>query len=400
MAEKSKYAQAGVDFEKEHDVVGILKALREATLPFTEDLREIGISFPEEGSDFSSGFKVNAKKLLENGIEEYVAQECVDGPSSKPAVHALYDGDDDVKLGCTSICSIAMVANDLICSGARPVTLTEYHSWHNINTEIAKQMAKGNLIGAEAARATITGGENASLSALITGPIPEKGYDMCHIAHGIILDRELIDHPLGKGRVKEGDIAIGLSSSGVHCNGITLIWKTAIDFANYGFDKASVINQGLDDLGESVASAILTPTIIYVKPVLELLDKYHIDVKAIANITGEGVHNMRRVLASGLGLSLDYSKNDVKKPHTIFKWVQNKADVSIKEMYEDYNMGTGMVIVADKLAAPDMIQTLNSFGQQHYNKFSAYELGKVVADKEQLIKVVTYNGKEERFEEK
>jgi len=380
----NKYAQAGVNFEKEHDVVGILKVLYEATLPFTEDLRKIGISFPEQSSDFSGGFQVDVKELMKNGIERYRSQECVDGPGSKPVVHALYDGDDEIKLGCTSIDSIAMVVNDLICSGARPVTLTEYHSWYDPNIDIAKQMAKGNYIGAKLSKATIIGGENASLSAMITGPINEKAYDMCHIAHGIILDKDLIDNPLGKGRVKPGDVVIGLSSSGAHCNGITLAWKTAIDFNSNGYELSSRINEYNDYLGESVAEAILTPTIIYVDYILNILKKYQKNIKAIANITGEGIDNMKRILPKNTGLELDYSESDVQSPHHIFQWVQKEANVSLKEMYKDYNMGTGMILVVDPSISSKLIE------ENKCPEFFSYKLGEVVKDKKQRIMITTY----------
>lgn len=428
MEEKSRYAQAGVDFEKEHEVVDIFRALREATLPFTADLRDVGISFPEDEGDFSGGFHVDVKKLLENGIESFVSQECVDGPGSKPVVHALYDGNNPMKLGCTSIDSIAMVVNDLICSGARPVTLVEYHSWHNTHKEIANHLARGNLFAAELAMATIIGGENASLSAMITGPFPDLAYDMCHMAHGVIFDSELIQKPLGKGRVQEGDIVIGLSSSGIHCNGITLAWKTAIGYDDdisgvptkeelmavdpltsqmialthekKEFYDSHRINDQTEELGGSVAEAILTPTIIYVRPVLEILNRYGSQIHAIANITGEGVHNLFRVLPKDLSMSLDYSKDKVQKPHPIFNWIQRNADVPTREMYEDYNMGTGMVIVVDGKTAPAVISDFNGLGQQHKQPFSAYNLGDIGRYQNREIRVKTASEKMEVYEKR
>jgi len=411
---KSKYAQAGVDFEKEHEVVGILKALREKTLPFTKDLVRFGITFTEDASDFSGGFQVNTQTMLNSGIWNYVMQQCTDGPGSKPVAHALYNGNDPIKLGCTSIDSIAMVVNDLICSGARPVTLVEYHSWHDISIEIARQMAVGNLRGAELAKATIIGGENASLSTMITGPIPDNAYDMCHMATGIVFDKDIIVNPLGKNRVEIGDIAIGLSSSGIHCNGVTLGWKTPINYAanlilanlnaggNNEYAEADKINDHVEELGESVAEALLTPTIIYVEPILEILEEYGGDIHAIANITGEGVHNMKRVLPKGTELNLDYSRSAVQQPHPFFRWIQENADVSTREMYEDYNMGTGMVVLVENGSAEEIIDTLNGIGQQQtlQPKFKAYDLGVVKASPgsvEGLVDIVTYDNTLEAY---
>ena len=398
----SKYSKAGVDFDKEHDVVDIFRSLYEKTLPFTKDLEKYGITFPEQGSDFSGGFQINIKKLQNQGIENVVEKECVDGPGSKPIVHALYNENNILKLGCTAIDSIAMSVNDLICSGARPVTLTEYHAWNFPNMKIAKQLAEGNYIGAKLSGATIIGGENASLSNIITGPIAVKAYDMCHIAHGIILDNDLIENPLGKERVKPGDVIIGFSSSGIHCNGVTLAWKTAIDYDNKGYSEAYKINKKLDSLGESVAEALLTPTIIYVKPALNLLTLYGHAVKAIANITGEGVQNIRRVLPEKMGLELDYSQRYAKKPHLIFKWIQENAQVSDKEMYKDYNMGTGMIAIVEKNSALEIIEHLDFLGnlQPDFQKFSAHLLGDIIKDKDELIKIITYKGTEESYSKK
>ncbi len=103
----TKYALAGVDFEKEHSVVEIMQKVGRETLKFVEDLEELGISFPKQGSDFSGGFQLNLEKLLDCGVKKIVSEMCVDGPGSKPVVHQLYDGDDPVKLGCTAIDSIA-----------------------------------------------------------------------------------------------------------------------------------------------------------------------------------------------------------------------------------------------------------------------------------------------------
>ena len=396
---ESKYAQAGVNFEKEHDVVEVMVKVGRETLKNIQDLEEWGITFPEEGSDFSGSISFDLEALVNKGVKRMVQSGGVDGPGSKPVVHALYNGDNPIKLGCTAIDSIAMCANDVLCSGARPFTILEYHSWHDIDLEVAKQMAQGKLLAAELSKAAIIGGENASLSAMITGPAPKKAYDMCNTVLGLITGRELIDNPLGEGRIKPGDIAIGLSSSGIHCNGVTLVWTTAIDYKNKVYAEAARINQKVASLGESVAEALLTPTIIYVDPVLEMLGFYGSDIHAIANITGEGVHNMRRVLSEGTGLQLDYSNKDVQKPHPIFGWVQEKADIPTREMYEDYNMGTGIVVFASQDTAPDVIKHLNELGQKQtrQEKFSAYKLGNVVEDSERKIKIKIHQGTEKIY---
>ncbi|MBU1974847.1 MAG: hypothetical protein KKG59_00410 [Nanoarchaeota archaeon] len=373
---KGKYAQAGVDFDLEHGVVGIFRQLFEKTRPNAADLEDIGISFPTSEEDFSGGFTLNANYVTDR-FRRFKFLQSTDGPGTKPIVHAIYNGEDPVKLSSTAHDSIAMAVNDLVCCGARPLTLLEYHAWHTPDLEIAAQMAVGNLRAANMSRAVITGGENASLSSMITGPIPKKAYDMCHMATGYLDDPDIIDKPLGPGRVKPGDWVIGLSSSGIHCNGITLPWTAAIDYKNRGFEYSFLLNKKDSQLGESLAEAILTPTIIYVRPVLELINDFEQHIHAIANITGEGVHNMHRVIPAGTGLQLNYDADGVQKQHPIFGWVQKHAEVSEKEMYEVYNMGTGMVLIVNPATAKDIIRSAHELGQASEQPFSAYKLGEV-----------------------
>ncbi len=398
---ESKYAQAGVDFDKEHGVVDIMKLVTEVTIEFTKDLREMGISFEERGGDFSGGFKVNLDQMMKNGIKEYEVKQCSDSPGSKPVVHALYNGGSEFKRACTGIDSIAMVVNDLICSGARPVSALDYHAWHSIDLKIAQEIAFGKIMAAKDAMATVVGGENASLAQIITGPIPEIAYDMCNMGHGIIFNQGLLANPLGKGRVEVGDVVVGLSSSGINCNGVTLVWKTAIDFKNKGWNEAFRINQYDDELQESVAEAILTPTPVYVKPVLDMIKHYGNQIKAIANITGEGIHNMERVLPDGMGLELDYSKLDSRYPHSIFPWVMKHADVPLKEMYENYNMGTGMIIIMSRGYAKNLAASFWSPSVKlDCGSFRGYMLGEVVKDPKEQIKVKAYDKTELVFDKK
>ncbi|MGE0792600.1 MAG: AIR synthase-related protein [Candidatus Woesearchaeota archaeon] len=385
----SKYAEAGVDFAQEHSVVDVIVKVGNETKENIADLYNSGISFPEEGNDFSGGISLDLEKMVNSGIKKTVLSGGVDGPGSKPVVHALYNGDDEIKLACTAIDSIAMCVNDLICSGARPVLIYEYHSWNDANLDVAKQMAGGKYIAAKLSKAAIVGGENASLSAMITGPIPKKAYDMCNMALGIITDEALVKNPLGKGRVQSGDSVIGVSSSGIHCNGITMSWKAAIDFKNKGYIDSYKINQRLAELGEeSVAEAVLTPTIIYVDAILSVLEQYGSHIKAIANITGEGIDNMKRILPENTGMILDYAQSYVQQPHPIFNWIQKNAVVSTQEMYHDYNQGTGMVLVVDKQHRNEIIHSLNQIGKNQIfqSNFKAYELGEIVPDVDSKIK--------------
>jgi len=180
----------------------------------------------------------------------------------------------------------------------------------------------------------------------------------------------------------------------VHCNGITLVWKTAIDFANQGFDNSHRINDRVGLLEQSIAEAILTPTTIYVQSILHILSKYGPRVRAIANITGEGIHNITRVLPDDTGIELTYPKRT--KEHRIFDWVQNNAGVPTREMYEDYNMGVGMAIVVDRRFSQEIIDELNL---QRSQSFTAHQLGKVVDDPNKTIIINTPEGETLEYKE-
>lgn len=374
---KSKYALAGVDFAKEDSVVAVMKAGYRATKPFVADVQErLGFTLPGDIGSFSDAMSWSLETAVRNGVKKVDISTCADGSGSEPIVHQVYTGNDEEKRACTGIDAAAMVANDMICGGARPVLLLNYVAWHDPNIEMARDLQSGLVIGCRQAGAVNIGGENASLSAMITGAIPKRAYDICAFGVGFVLEPHLLERPLDGSRLKEGDDIIGVASSGLHCNGLTLVWKTVIDFANCGFAYADRLNQHDEMLGETPADAILTPTIIYKVPVLDnVLANSQLDVKAVVNVTGGGVKNdLRPLKTTGLSAELDFSKVDV---HPVFGYVQKKAGVPVEEMLTDYNMGVGMRIYADSASADGIIKAINAT-EVDGRQMKAFRMGKVV----------------------
>lgn len=391
----SAYAAAGVDFEKEHEVVGVFKKLFDLTKGFTHDLEEKGITPPAEIGYFSDGVNLNLRRLLESFGEEIVLVGGADGAGTKPLAHQLYKNISGkeakaVALASVGIDAVAMVANDILCGGARPAFIWDYVAWENPNIEIARDLASGLYIGAEQSMATIIGGENASLREMIKGAVPKMGYDISCTGIGFVTNKDNIGRLTGE-EIKEGDVVLGLRSSGLHCNGISLSRKSLVHYEPAGWSGAYEPEFVVPELGQTALEEILTPTIIYVRPVLELLERRGInsfDIKGIVNITGEGVLNLHRLLMKGkeCGAFIDLTKECLPEPHPVFGLIEKYGNVSRQEMYTDFNMGWGMYIVVPQMQAPFAVNDLQGKGVE------THIIGKVVNDKAHTITVSDREG--------
>ena len=393
---KSLYALAGVDFEAEDRVVDVLKKGFHATKKNVADVtKRLGMTLPEDIGSFSDGISWALDEAVKNGVTRVELAACVDGSGSEPVVHQLYDGDDPEKKAATGIDSVAMVVNDEICKGARPILLLDYVACHTPNIEIAKDLQAGLVIGANQSGSVLMGGETASLSAMITGPVPPKAYDICAFTVGFVMEPHLIERPLDGSRIQPGDVAIGVASSGVHCNGLTLLWKTAIGFKEHGYANAHLLNEHDEDLGETPAEAILTPTIIYKGPVLDnVLANPDFDVKAVVNVTGGGVKNDLRPLgATGNSVHLDF-KGVPKLP--VFDYVQKRAGVPAREMLEDYNNSVGMRLYAAPESVDGIVNAINA-SSVGGRKMHAFVMGEVRGPSTPKV-VASFQGTEYTFE--
>lgn len=250
--------------------------------------------------------------------------------------------------------AVAMCVNDVVALGAKPLFFLDYIAISKLVPEKVASIVAGVCEGCRQAGAALIGGETAEMP----GFYREDEYDIAGFAVGVVKKDKIIDGS----KIKEGDALIGLPSTGIHSNGFSLVRKI------FGEDK-EVLSQYNDRLGAVLCDALLTPTRIYVKTVLGILEKY--EIKGIAHITGGGfIENIPRMLPKGLAAKIDFSSYEVPE---IFKLMQEKSGISREKMYNTFNMGIGLVLAVDKKDAEGVIAAARTFGDE------AVLLGKVVA---------------------
>jgi phosphoribosylformylglycinamidine cyclo-ligase len=308
------YAAAGVDTDQADEGVGALVAV----------LRTVETGRPSR-SLVPSGHYASVLRVSDDlGIAI-----ATDGVGSKLVVAEQADRLETVGIDC-----VAMNVNDLICVGAEPIALVDYLAVEEVDAARLARIGVGLKLGAEAAGCEIPGGELAVLPELIRGHPSPHGFDLCATAIGTVKVEDII---LGD-RIAPGDALIGVPSSGLHSNGYTLARRALQEQGGLSLDDRP------DELGgPSVADALLEPTVIYVRAVLELL-RSEVDVRGLSHITGGGLNNMLRL---GAGFAIE----DPLPVPAIFGLVAKLGDVSEAEMWEVFNMGCGLVaIVPDEQA--------------------------------------------------
>ncbi len=290
------------------------------------------------------------------GMEEPVLVSGTDGCGTKVKLAILMDKHDTI-----GVDAVAMCVNDIICVGAKPLFFLDYIACgKNIPEKIAA-VVSGVAEGCVQSGAALIGGETAEHP----GMMPEDDYDLAGFAVGIVDKKKILNN----NNMKEGDVVIALSSSGVHSNGFSLVRKV-FDIENCD------LNAPVDELGgKSLGETLLTPTKIYVKPVLALLEK--VKVHAISHITGGGFYeNIPRSLPKGYSVKVDKS---VLKILPIFSLIQKTGNISERDMFNTFNMGVGMSIVVDKEDADKAIEILKQNGED------AYIIGTVIKNDEGVI---------------
>ncbi|MBS6106033.1 phosphoribosylformylglycinamidine cyclo-ligase [Anaerococcus sp.] len=306
---KLTYKDAGVDKDKGYEEVELIKQIVKKTHG-KEVLTDIG--------GFAGAF---APDLSE--IKNPVLLSGTDGVGTKIKLAMQMDKHDTVGIDC-----VAMCVNDIICQGAKPLFFLDYIATGKLNPEKMADLVRGVSEGCLQAEAALIGGETAEMP----GIYQDDDYDLAGFAVGIA-DKEKI---ITGEKLKEGDIAIGLKSSGLHSNGFSLVRAS--------MDQANVSLEDKFDENQSIGEKLLTPTKIYVKDIKNLNE--NIDIKAIANITGGGLYeNVPRVLKDDLSVEFELSEFEIDP---IFNKIQQWGDIDIEEMYHTFNMGIGMVVVVDK----------------------------------------------------
>lgn len=330
------YKQSGVDIDEGNRAVDLIKG----KIKTTYDNNVIG-----DLGNFSGLYSL---KDFTN-MTEPVLLSSTDGVGTKLKLAQMMNKHDTVGIDL-----VAMCVNDLICQGAKPLFFLDYIATGKLVAEQVEQIVSGIVEGCKMAGCALVGGETAEMPGMYS----EDEYDLAGFSVGIA-DREKIVS--GK-NVKSGDTLIGVASSGVHSNGFSFVRKIFLD--KYGY----TLDQYIEELGMTLGDALLTPTKIYVKLVLDLVEKH--ELKAIAHITGGGViENITRVIPKGLGI--DINKNSWEKS-AIFKIIESFNAVDERELHKSFNMGIGLVLIVDKENANEIVDYINTTDEK------AYIIGEVV----------------------
>lgn len=290
-----------------------------------------------------------------SGMEEPILVSGTDGVGTKIKLAFLLDKHDTI-----GIDSVAMCVNDVICCGAKPLFFLDYIAiGKNIPEKVAEIVA-GVAEGCVQSESALVGGETAEHPGLM--PVDE--YDVAGFSVGIVDKKNIIDGS----KLCEGDVLIGLTSSGVHSNGFSLVRKV------FGIDE-NTINNEYPELDKPLGETLLTPTKIYVKAIMDLISK--VEVKAISHITGGGFYeNIPRMLPDGLSAKI---KKDSIPVLPIFKVIQRVGNIPEHDMYNTFNMGIGMVVAVAKENADKALETLKAFGEE------AVVLGEVIKSDDGVV---------------
>lgn len=317
------YKDAGVDIDAGNALVQAIKPIAKATTR-----PEVPASLGGFGALFELDMKKYQNPILVSGT---------DGVGTKLRL-AIDSGKHDQ----VGIDLVAMCVNDLIVQGAEPLFFLDYYATGKLELDVATDVVKGIGEGCLQSGCALIGGETAEMP----GMYPQGDYDLAGFCVGIVEKSELIDGT----KVKAGDVMLGLGSSGPHSNGYSLIRKI-IDV-----NKAD-LNQEVD--GQPLIDALMAPTRIYVKPLLELMKQ--IDIHALSHITGGGLlENLPRVMPNNTMAKVN--TNSWHRP-AVFDWIADKGNVTFEEMHRTLNCGIGMVIVVDAADQDKAVAALEAAGE-------------------------------------
>ena len=302
----STYSEAGVDID----------ASERATEALIAQIKGVNRKGDGEAIKLDNGF-AGLVKLGDGALAM-----CTDGVGSKLLLAEEMDSIHTVGIDC-----VAMNTNDLICVGAEPLSFVDYVALDKPDEELMAKIGMGLAEGCKQSNCTLSGGETAILPELV------HGFDIAGTSVGYVKQEKIIDGT----KIAEGNILIGLESSGPHSNGYTLIRKL--------FD-------GDKELGKK----LVEPTRIYVKEVMKLINQ--VNVNGIAHITGGGLDNISRI-----NDNFQYVIDNPLSVPSVFNWLQEKGSIETKEMYRTFNMGMGMIIIVEKADAEKSVSILGEHAQ-------------------------------------
>lgn len=337
----ASYAAAGVNIEAGYEGVRLMKKHVARTM-IPGVVSDIG-GF---GGLFTPDIKDMAEPTLVMGT---------DGVGTKQRIAQIMDKHDTVGIDC-----VAMCVNDIVCCGAKPVVFLDYIAIGKNEPEKVATLVSGVAEGCVQAGCALIGGETAEHP----GTMKADDYDLAGFAVGIVDKSKVINQK----EMSSGDVVIALPSSGCHSNGYSLVRKV--------FDVENAdLNKYYDELGKTLGEALLTPTVIYVKPVLAAIDAAK--VHGVSHITGGGFYeNIPRCIPDGLTAKIN--KAAIKVP-PIFNLLERKGNIPERDMYNTYNMGVGMALIVSRDTADSALKALASEG------CDAYIIGEVIAGNEKVI---------------
>ncbi len=336
------YKDAGVDVEAGYQSVKLMGEHVKSTFR-KEVLADIG-GF---GGMFSLGGLNMKEPVLISGT---------DGVGTKLKIAFIQDKHTTVGIDC-----VAMCVNDIICNGAQPLFFLDYIACGKNVPERIAEIVSGVADGCRQSGCALIGGETAEMP----GFYPENEYDMAGFAVGIV-DKEKI---INGENIKEGDVIIGLPSSGIHSNGFSLVRKILCP-------SETNCKEYIEDLGMTLGESLLAPTKIYVKEILSLIEK--VEIKGISNITGGGfIENIPRCIPKGKNLCA-YIEEGTWPVLPIFDLMQKAGDVERMHMYNTFNMGIGMILVVAKENVDAAMNAIHDMDEE------AYVIGKIVSSEKEV----------------
>ncbi len=334
------YRAAGVDITAGYEGVRLMKKHVQRTM------------IPGVVSDLGGFGGLFAPDLT--GIKEPVLVSGTDGVGTKQRIAQLMDKHDTVGIDC-----VAMCVNDIICCGAKPIFFLDYIAIGKNDPEKVATLVSGVAEGCVQSGCALIGGETAEHP----GTMQAHDYDLAGFSVGIVDKSKILDH----GTMQAGDVVLALPSSGLHSNGYSLVRKVFdVEHADLG--------KTYDELGTTLGEALLTPTVIYVKPVLAALEAAQ--VRGISHITGGGFYeNIPRAIPDGLCAKIE--KAAIRTPG-IFDLLQRMGDIPEHDMFNTYNMGVGMTMVVSRDTADAAVAALKAGG------CDAYAVGEIVSGEEKV----------------
>lgn len=335
------YKEAGVDVTAGYKAVELMKAHVARTLT--------------KGALSSIGGFGGLFELDLTGIQKPVLVSGTDGVGTKLKLAFLMDKHDTVGIDC-----VAMCVNDIICCGAKPLFFLDYIAVGKNYPEKVAEIVKGVADGCVQSGCSLVGGETAEMP----GFYPVDEYDLAGFSVGVV-DKDKVLQPHHQ---HAGDILIGISSSGVHSNGFSLVRKV------FDIDNAD-LKTVIPELGASLGETLLTPTKIYVKPILELLEK--VEVKAVSHITGGGFYeNIPRAIPKNLSAKIDRAAVPVLP---IFNYLMKTGNIPERDMFNTFNMGVGMTVCVSPENVQAALDSLNASGE------TACVIGELVKGENEVI---------------